>query len=194
MREAGQRGELPHAQDVAGGQVLDPGVGAQRPDLPADVDHGLVERVTERVRGIAAHEDSPSLGHEPAHVPDVPGHRDRAALERDPGPGGRVALDHDQPASRRGPRALGGVAPHPDRSRHEVLPHVDDDIWAVAEAADEVPGVASDRDVEPGGQADGQVVPAPRLGDADRGIVRKLAQRLVQLAHRELGAAELDRR
>jgi hypothetical protein len=200
MREAGPRGELPHAPDVAGGKLLDPGVGAQRPDLPADVDHGLVERVAERLRGIAAHQDGPGLGHEPAHVPDVPGDRDRAALERDPGPGGRVALDHDQPAARRGTRALGGVAPYPDRSGHQVLPHrpaheaVDDDVRAVAEPADEVPGVAGDRDVEPGGQADGEVVPAPRLRDANRRSVRELAQRLVQLAHREPGAAELGRR
>ncbi len=194
MREAGPRGEFPHAPDVVLGEFLDPGVGAQRLDLPADVDHGLVERVAERVRGVAAHQDGPGLGHEPAHVSDVPGHRDRAALERDPGPGRRVALDHDQPAARRRPRALGGVP------RHEVLPHrpadeaVDHDVRAVAEAADEVPGVARDRDVEPGGQADGQVVPPPRLDDADRCIVRQLAQRLVQLAHREPGAAELDRR
>jgi hypothetical protein len=81
VREAGPRREFPHAADVVLGELLDPGVGAQRLDRPADVDHRLIERVAERRRGIAADEDGPGLGHEPAHVPDVPGDRDRAALE-----------------------------------------------------------------------------------------------------------------
>ena len=38
-----------HPPHVVGAQLLDLGVGAERADLPADVDHRLVERVAERV-------------------------------------------------------------------------------------------------------------------------------------------------
>jgi len=200
MREAGLRSEFPHAPDVAGGKFLDPGVGAQRPDLPADVDHGLVERVAERLRGIAAHEDGPGLGHEPAHVPDVPATATVPPLSEIPVREDASPSITISPPRAEAPEHSEAFPPYPDRPGHQVLPHrpaheaVDHDVRAVAEPADEVPGVAGDRDVEPGGQADGQVVPAPRLGDANRRTVREPAQRLVQLAHREPGAAELGRR
>src|ERR1051326_5000250 len=99
--EARRGRELADPGHVRGGQLLDLGIRAQRADLAGHVDDRLVERVAERVAGVAADEHGPGLGHEPAHVPDVAGHRYRAALERYPGPGGRVALDDDQTAAGR---------------------------------------------------------------------------------------------
>src|SRR4029077_7908544 len=135
-----------------------------------------------------------------AHVPGVTGDRDVASLEGDPGPGGRVPVDRDDAAARGGPGAFGRVATPPHRPRLEVLAHrpadeaLDGHLRAVGQARYVVPGVARDGDVEVAGQADRQVVPPARLGDADDGAVRQPAQRRVQLADRQLRAAELDRR
>src|SRR5262245_35312371 len=104
--EAGRLQEALDLQDVLGGQVLHAGVGAERADPPRHVDHRLVERVAERLAGVAADQDGPCLGHEPAHVPDVAGDDHRAALERDPGARAGVARDRHQTAVGRRPRRL----------------------------------------------------------------------------------------
>src|SRR5260221_14779647 len=112
-------------------------------------------------------------------MPDVAGYRDRAALERDASPRGRVTLDYDQAAPGRGPNALRRVALHPDRSRTEVLADRpadeagDRDGGAVAEAADEIPGVARDGDVQPAGDTHPQVVGATRVGGLARPSLRE---------------------
>src|SRR5260221_7457365 len=133
-------------------------------------------------------------------MPDVAGYRDRAALERDASPRGRVTLDYDQAAPGRGPNALRRVALHHDRSRPEVLADGpadeagDRDGGAVAEAADEIPGVARDGDVQPAGDTHHQVVAATRLADVDGRSVRKAAQNGVYLPHGHVSAAEFGRR
>src|SRR5215467_9509491 len=133
-------------------------------------------------------------------MPHVAGDGDRAALQRYPGPGRRVAVDHDETSPRRCAGAFGGVAADPHRPGHEVLADrpadeaLDVDVRAVAQARNIVPDVPGDGDIAAVGQADGEVVPPARLGDAHGAAVGQPAQRRVQLADRELRAAELDRR
>src|SRR6266545_5635996 len=170
--EACQLDEPLDLEDVLVGEVFDAGVGAERADPPGHVDHRLVQRVAEGLAGVTADEDGPRLGHEPAHVTDVASHDDRAALERDPSPRAGVSRDRNHTAVGGRAGGLGGVAVDADRARHEVLADppadeaVDGDVGTVAESADVVAGVAVDGDVEVVAQPDGEVVAAPRLGDA----------------------------
>src|SRR5205807_6948099 len=80
MVEAAKFGQRLDGAHVGLGQLLDPGVRAERGDLPGHVDDGLVERVPERVADVATDQHDAGLGHEPAHVADVPADQDRPAL------------------------------------------------------------------------------------------------------------------
>src|SRR5215831_17260160 len=81
VREPSGAGELTHPPDIVAGEFLNPGVRAERPDLPADVDDGLIERVPERPGRVATDQNGPGLRHEAAHVTGVACNGDRAALE-----------------------------------------------------------------------------------------------------------------
>ena len=98
-------------------------VGARARHRPADVQPRLVERVAERLAGVAAHHQAALLGHERAHVADRAADDDVGALERDPAPRRRVAVDHEQAAAAGRPRRLAGAAVDHDRARHHVLGH-----------------------------------------------------------------------
>ena len=57
MGETGGSGNVPHSRDVIIGEFLDAGIRAQRPDFSLHVDHGLVERVAQRIGRITADQD-----------------------------------------------------------------------------------------------------------------------------------------
>jgi hypothetical protein len=104
-------------------------------------------------------------------------------------------LPEQQPAAAR-TRAFRGVALHPDRPGLQVLADrpagevVHHHVGPVAEAADEVPGVALDVDPHPAAQADGEVMAPPGLEHPGGRAVRQGGQRGVDLAGRQLRAAQ----
>ena len=71
-------------------------VGAEPGDRAADVEPRLVQRVAERLAGVAAHDEAAPLGHERAHVADRSADDDVGALQRD---------RRSAPRRRRGSRA-----------------------------------------------------------------------------------------
>src|SRR5271165_2033037 len=64
--------QLAELLEVLGSQLLLDAVRAQLRDRPAHVQARLVQRVAERLTGVAAHDQRTRLGHERAHVATEP--------------------------------------------------------------------------------------------------------------------------
>src|SRR5204863_1137525 len=94
---------------------------AEAGDRAAHVEVRLVQRVAERVAGVAAYDKRAALGHERAHVPDLSAHGDVDALHRDAAARGRVAVDDEEAAAAGRTRRLARVPLDDDRARHDVL-------------------------------------------------------------------------
>src|ERR1700676_422704 len=85
---------------------------AIRPDAPdaaAYVEIRLVDRIPERLSGVAEHDQIARLGHEGRQVADRSLDDDIDALHRDPAARRGVAVDHQQAAASGGAGRLGGV-------------------------------------------------------------------------------------
>src|ERR1043165_6176004 len=91
-------------------EVLLHAVGAEAGDGAAHVDVRLVDRVAERLAGVAADDEPPRLRHESAHVADRALDGDVDALHRDAAARRGVAADVEQAAVRRGAGRLARVA------------------------------------------------------------------------------------
>src|SRR3954469_579989 len=191
--------------DVLVAQLLLDAVGAERLDRAAHVEVRLVDRVAERVAGVAADDEAALLGHERAHVADRAAHDDVDALHRDAAARRRVAVDDEQAAAPGGGRRLARVALDDDGSRHDVLGAADAGVAVHADrrllvhAGAVVADVALDLDVHRGVEADGERVRAARVDDAPVGRLRlgragEGVQARVELAPRRRGEVErLDR-
>ena len=173
-----------------GPHLLGDAVGAQRSDVAADVDAGLVDRVAECLAGVAADHQPAGLRHERAHVADVAAHHDVDALHRNTAPRSGIALDHQQAAVGGGARRLRRVALDPDRAAHHVLGHagacvaVDDDLGLLVHARGVVADMALDSHLHRCVDADGDVVRAVGVCDHElTGQIRRV-QRGVDLAQR----------
>ena len=91
-------------------------------DRAAHVDARLVDRVAERVAGVAAaRRGAPRLRHERAHVADRAADDDVDALHRDAAARDGVAVHDEQAAVAGRAGRLAGVAVDDDRARHHVL-------------------------------------------------------------------------
>src|SRR3954464_8306686 len=96
---AGALEQRPQLGDMLVAQLLLDAVGAEGLHRAAHVEVRLVDRVAERVAGVAADDEAAALGHERAHVPDRAAHDDVDALHRDAAPRGRVAVYDEQAAA-----------------------------------------------------------------------------------------------
>ncbi len=87
---------------------LEARVGAERAHLAAHVDHGFVERVAQRIAGIAADHEAAGLRHEGGEAADAAADDDVAALQRDAAAQRGIAFDDQQPPCAEAPGAGGG--------------------------------------------------------------------------------------
>ncbi len=166
---------------VFGPHLLGDAIGAKGCDIAPDVDACLVDRVSERLAGIAANDEPARLGHERAHVSDVAANHNVDPLHRNTAPRSGFALDHQQPAVCRGTCGLGCAAFDPDGAAHHVLGDagarvaVDRDMGLLIHARGVVADVARDAHPYRRVQADRDVVCAVGVGDErshPRGRVR----------------------
>ena len=161
--------QSPELLVMFGAHLLGDAVRAQRRDLTAHVDPGLVDRVTQCVARIAAHHQAAGLGHEGAHVPDVAADDDVDALHRDATPRCGIAVDDQQSAVCGRAGGLGRVALDPHDAAHHVLGDagacvaVDDDLGLLVHARGVVADVPDD------GHLDGGVAARPRRCARPRG-------------------------
>src|SRR4051794_8208417 len=166
-----------------GAPLLLDAVGAGRLDAPAHVEVRLVDRVAERVAGVAADDEAAPLGHERAHVADRAADDDVDALHRDAAARRGVAVDDHEPAAPGGGRRLARVALDDDRAGHDVLGDADTRVavhadrrllvHAGAVIADVAVDLDRDRRVEP----DRERVRSARVDDAPVGRLRLGAAR-----------------
>src|SRR5271170_6074864 len=70
-------------------------VGAELGDRSANVQTRLIQRVAQRLAGVAAYDQRALLRHEGAHVADRPAHDDLGSLQRDPAARRGVAVDDE---------------------------------------------------------------------------------------------------
>src|SRR3954452_19305324 len=169
--------------EVVVAQLLLDAVGAERLDAPAHVEVRLVDRVAERVAGVAADDEAAPLGHERAHVADRAADDDVDALQRDAAARRGVAVDDHEPAAPGGGRRLARVALDDDRAGHDVLGDADTRVavhadrrllvHAGAVIADVAVDLDRDRRVEP----DRERVRSARVDDAPVGRLRLGAAR-----------------
>ena len=162
---------MPSSSWCSAPHLLGDAVGAQRRDVAAHVDAGLVDRVAERLAGVAADHQPTRLRHERAHVADVAADHDVDALHRDPAPRSGIALDDQQPAVGGGARRLRCVALHPDGAAHHVLGDtgarvaVDGDLGLLVHPRGVVADVALDGHLHRRVDTDRDVVRAGGVGD-----------------------------
>src|SRR3954449_3140150 len=188
--------------EVVVAQLLLDAVGAEGLDAPAHVEVRLVDRVAERVAGVAADDEAAPLGHERAHVADRAADDDVDALHRDAAARRGVAVDDHEAAAAGGGSRLARVALDDHGPGHDVLGdpdarvavHADRRLLVHARAvvADVPVDLDRDRRVEP----DRQRVRAARVHDAPvaRLCVGASSERVkarVELAAR--GGGEVER-
>ena len=113
--------QLAHLRDVLVAHLLLDAVGAEPGDRAAHVEPRLVDRVAERIAGVAADDEAARLRHERAQVPDRAADDDVDALHRDAAARRGVAVDDEQPAVRGRARRLADAAVDDDDARHHVL-------------------------------------------------------------------------
>src|SRR5215472_10269947 len=136
------------------GHLLLDAIGAQALDPPLNIDLRLVDRITQALAGIAAHDQATGLGHEGAEVADRPTDHDIHPLHGDAATRRSVALDDQEAAVARGTCGLAGIAFDPDRTRHDVLGDadaamaVDDHLRLLVHAGAVVADMALDLDLE----------------------------------------------
>src|ERR1700694_4468597 len=82
-------------------------VGAEACDAAAHVHVRLVDRISERVTGVPADDETSALGHERAHVADRAPDDDVDSLHRNPAARACVAVHDEQTAAA---RRAGGLA------------------------------------------------------------------------------------
>ncbi len=175
-------------------------VGAKPGNVAAHVDMRFVDRVAERVAGVAADDQAAALRHEGAHVPDRAADDDVDALHRDAAACSCVAV-HDEQASAAGrARGLARVPLDDNRAGHDVLRDAGAHVAvhanrrALVHAGAVVANVSHDLDldrrVDPAG--DGvHPVRVEHAPAADRRVVAgDIVQALVQLTQR--GRREVD--
>src|SRR3954468_13071371 len=161
--------------EVVVAQLLLDAVGAERLDAPAHVEVRLVDRVAERVAGVAADDEAAPLGHERAHVADRAADDDVDALHRDAAARRGVAVDDHEPAAPGGGRRLARVALDDDRPGHDVLGDADARVAMHADrrllvhAGAVVADVPVDLDRDRRVEADGEGVRAAGVDDAPVG-------------------------
>src|SRR6202022_3666828 len=115
-----------------------------------DVDAGLVDRVAERLAGIAADHQTSGLRHEGTQVADAAAHHHIDTLHRNTAPRGGVALDHQQAAVGGGAGGLRRVPLDPHGATHHVLGYsgaciaVDGDLGMLCSACGVVADMALD--------------------------------------------------
>ena len=90
-------------------------------DLAAHEQPRLVDRIAERIAGVAEHHEIAGLRHEGRHVADRALHDDVDALHRDAAARRGVAVDDQQAAAAGRAGRLLGVALHVHAARHHVL-------------------------------------------------------------------------
>src|SRR5262249_33279363 len=95
--------------DVVLAELFLDAVGAEARDGAAHVDVRFVDRVAERVSGIAADDEATALCHEGAHVADGAADDDVDAFHRDAAARGRVAAHDEEAAAPGRARRLAGV-------------------------------------------------------------------------------------
>ena len=158
---------------VAVGHRFFLGIGAESVNLAAHIDHGLVERIAQAARGVAANDQPAGLGHERRDMSDTAADDNVAAFHRDAATARCIPFDDDQPTMPRRPDTFGSIAAHADHARHDILGHAPADAAMhvdaspLVHAADEIAGMAADCDVDVGVQPDGQVVHAVGVEDLD---------------------------
>src|SRR5215211_1909703 len=195
--DARARQQLAELVGVLGAQLLLHAVGSQRGDAAAHVQARLVDRVADRIAGVAADGEHALLRHERAHVPDRALDHDPHALHRDPAARGRIAAHDDQPAAPGRGARLARVAVDGDGPGHDVLGQADARVpvhahgRALVHAGAVVADVAVDVDLDLGVDPDGDRVRAARVRDAPPGRRIRLVQALVEVAQRRDG--EIDR-
>jgi len=166
-------------------------VGAEAVHLAAHEEARLVQRVAERVAGIAKHDERPGLGHERRHMSDRALDHDVDASGRDAAAARGIAIDHEQTTAAGGTRRRGSVTFDVHPARHHVLGNahsgaaIDDDIGALVHARAVIAGVAVDLDRDGGINAGSDGMPAAGIDDAEIGVIGPLCQimqRLVEFA------------
>ena len=159
----------------------------------------LVDRVAERLAGVAAHHERAGLGHERAHVPDGAVHDDLDALHRDPAAGRGVAAHDDQPAAAGRRAGLSRIAVDHDAAGHDVLRQPDAGVAvhahrrALVHPGAVVADVPVDVDLDLGVDPDGDRVRAVGMGDAPARRDAGGVQPAVELAQRRLRQVDLLR-
>ena len=166
-------------------------VRAEAVHLAAHEEAGLVERVAERVAGVAEHHERSGLRHEGRHMPDRALDHDVDAAGRDAAAARGIAVDHEQTAAPRGAGGSRGIAFDVHAARHHVLGDadagraIDDDVGALVHAGAVIAGIAVDLDGDGGIDAGGDGMAAARIDHAEIGVVGPLpeiVQHLIEFA------------